>query len=637
VANKRKIKNMTRVEHKRALERAVGLQTEAMRQMQGQVFRPKLDQRGAKNKGDLYSRTVAAGKSLLQDGHDLPGSRSEMIISYYSRKDVQQAMYNYAKGRKICVLRNFRPMFGNSQLRKPEDLLYIMAFYSQEPKLWPSIHGMASRRNDDGRAVFDLVVEVDFKKSRSKSFSLSRPIVNLLQNLGVDFRMKFSGNASPHIIIPAEAFPEEWRKISKCRSLYGKLLEFFRTQIKSPRTLDGSFRNPNHFLRMPYSLNENTGLVSLPMRVEDFDRFSWESARPESVEIVEDWWTPVAEDAPERTAALIEMAFGQRKVFAVESHAVKPERRALAPQMPVTLGTPVKMGMVKTGEGIAARGVALMEEPLMQEALNELSAVTAGNGHDQAERWRHTGAIAQKHGVGKEDMQLMWQWSEKSGALAYYSRPDVQEAIYSYVQGRCVRMEGTDEYFTLDEPQDVFGLAAYMVGGGVVPTFRCTNAQYDLESGEMTACDMVIETSPAVGKSVALLLRGFDMPSFALYSGDSSLRIVIPFKMLKAGTNFEPLLQKLPELARGLTRHLRRMLRSENGVRVSLHEDVMPILYSIADDGGGVNLPMRLEDVSRLSPDVARSDTVGTLENVDSFMPPDAGEKAARFFNELIL
>lgn len=172
MANKRKIKNMTRVEHKRALERAVGLQTEAMRQMQGQVFRPKLDQRGGKGKGDLYSRTVAAGKSLLQDGHDLPGSRSEMIISYYSRKDVQQAMYNYAKGRKICVLRNFRPMFGNSQLRKPEDLLYIMAFYSQEPKLWPSIHGMASRRNDDGRAVFDLVVEVDFKKSRSKSFSL---------------------------------------------------------------------------------------------------------------------------------------------------------------------------------------------------------------------------------------------------------------------------------------------------------------------------------------------------------------------------------------------------------------------------------------------------------------------------------
>lgn len=173
--------------------------------------------------------------------------------------------------------------------------------------------------------------------------------------------------------------------------------------------------------------------------VADFDRFSWETARPETVEIVEDWWTPVSEDAP----------------------------------------------------------------------------------------------------------------------------------------------EGTDEYFTLGEPQDVFGLAAYMVGGGVIPAFRCTNAQYDLDSGEMIACDMVIEASPAVGKSVALLLRSFDMPSFALYSGDSYLRIVIPFKVLKASTDFEPLLQRLPE--------------------------------------------------------VASSDAIGTLENIDSFMPPDAGEKAARFFNELIL
>ena len=637
MAKKRKIKNMTRAEHKRALEKAVGLQDAAMREMRGQVFLPRLKKRAGKDGGDVYARTVAAGKTVLQQGHDLSGSRAGKIISYYSRKDVQQAMYNYAQGRKISVLRNFRPMFGGSQLRKPEDLLSIMAFYSQEPKLWPSMHGMVSRRNGDGRAVFDLVLEVDLKKSRSKSFSLARPIVSLLQDLGVEFRMKFSGNASPHIIIPAEAFPEKWRKISKCRSLYGKLLEFFRTQIKSPRTLDGSFRNPSHFLRMPYSLNENTGLVSLPIRVEEYDRFSWEMARPERAEVMKDWWGSISEDAPERTEALIEMASGQRKVFAVDSRMERKKQEPLMPQMPDTLGFPVKMGMVKAGEEIAAHGAALMEEPSMQEALRELRAVIGDDGQSQAERWRHTGVIARKHDVSKEDMQLMWQWSDWSGALAYYSRPDVQEAIYSYVQGRCVRMEGADEYLALDEPQDVFGLAAYMVGGGVAPAFRCTNARYDSESGEMTACDMIIQTNPAVGKSVALLLRGFDVPSFVLYSGDSDLRIVIPFEMLEAGMNFKSPLEQLPDLADGLGKHLRRMLKGENGVRIYLYEDSMPILYSIADDGEQVNLPVRLEDVPRLLPDMARSDAVGTIESIDSFMPPDAGEKAARFFKDLVL
>ena len=637
MANNRKIKNMTRAQHKRTLERAAGLQTAAMREMKGQIFLPNLKRRGGKDAGDVYERTIEAGKAVLEKRHILPGSRTESLISYYSRKDIQQAMYHYAQGRKICVLRNFRPMFGGSQLRKPEDILPIMAFYSQDAEIHPSIHGTVSRRNADGMTVCDLVLEVDFKKSRARSFNLARPIVRLLQKLDVEFRMKFSGNASPHIIIPAEAFPENWRNVGKCRILYARLLDFFRTRISSPKTLDGSFRNPSHFLRMPYSLNENTGLVSLPMKIEDFDRFSWEMARPETAKIMEDWWTPVSEDASERTKALIEMAFGKRKIHVVASEKRKPKQEALLPLMPETLGSPVQMGMIKTGEGIAARGVMLAADPSIQDALNELWAAPEDSQRNEAERWRHAHAIARKHGVNKEDMRLMWHWSDRTGALAYYSRPDVQEAIYSYVQGRCVRMEGTEDYLTLKEPQDIFNLAAYMVGGGVTPAFRCTNAQYDTESGEMVACDMVIRAEQAVGKSVALLLRGFDMPSFVLYSGDEYLWIVIPFEVLKAGADLESPLRQLPNLASDIAKHLRLMLRGENGVSVSLYEDSAPILYSLADSGQRVNLPVRLEDVPRISPDAARLDAVNTIEEMESFMPPDAGEKAARFFNDVIL
>ena len=373
------------------------------------------------------------------------------------------------------------------------------------------------------------------------------------------------------------------------------------------------------------------------MHVDDFDRFAWESARPETAEVMDDWWIPVSEDAPERTEALIDMAFGQRKVYAVNPDMNREKQEALLPEMPETLGFPVQMGMIKTGEGIAARGVALMEEPSIQDALSELWEIPVDGEREEAERWRSANAIAEKHSVSKEDMRLMWHWSDKTGALAYYSRPEVQEAIYSYVQGRCIRMEGTEEYLTLSEPQDVFGLAAYMVGGGVTPSFRCTNARYGEERGEMIACDMVIKVKQELGKSVALLLRGFDMPSFVLYSGGEYMWIVIPFEVLEAGANLKSPLKQLPDLAIDVTKHLRRMLQGNSGVSVSLYEDSAPILYSLADGGERVNLPVKLEDVARLSPDAARLDAVNTIEEMGSFIPPDAGEKAAKFFNDVIL
>ena len=621
---------MTRAEHRRALEGSVRNQVAAMREVRGQVFLPRLNKYDADNDGDMYDQVVQAGQELLQKRHALPGSRTERIVSYYSREDVQRAMYQYAQGRKISVLRNFRPMFHGSGLRQPGDIFPLMMFYSQEPRLWPSIHGTISR-HDGGRTVCDLVIEVDFKKSRERSFALARPLIRLLQDLGVEFRVKFSGNASPHIIIPAEAFPANRRK--SYQNLYGKLLEFLRKRIKDPKTLDGSFRSPGHFLRMPYSLNENTGMVSLPIRVEDYDRFSWKMAHPDSVEVMEDWWflPDIPEDAPERTEALIQMALGNKTVFAVDRATRDTAEEVLAPQMPDVLGFPVRMGIVKSGEEIAARGEALMRVPSMQNALRGLRAIQMDDAQDPAEQRRHANTVAQKYGAKEQELHLLWRWADNADALAYYSRPDVQEVIYSHVRERCVLMEGMAEYFMLDASSDVPALAAYMVGGGVTPAFRCTNARYDPEDGRMTACDIVIKVELDLSKPVALLLRGFDMPCFVLYSGGEFLQIVIPSEVLGQG------ITQLGSLGEAFDRHLKRTLRTQNGIHVSLYEGLRPVPYSLAEDGKRVNLPLRLEDVSRVSPDAVSAKQIDTIEGIGSFASPDAGEKAARFFNDIIL
>ncbi len=49
--------------------------------------------------------------------------------------------------------------------------------------------------------------------------------------------------------------------------------------------LDLSFQFPQHFLRMPYALHERTGLVSLPLTLNEFDDFTPEQARPEVVTV----------------------------------------------------------------------------------------------------------------------------------------------------------------------------------------------------------------------------------------------------------------------------------------------------------------------------------------------------------------
>jgi hypothetical protein len=241
-------------------------------------------------------------------------------------------------------------------------------------------------------------------------------------------------------------------------------------------------------------------------------------------------------------------------------------------------------------------------------------------------------------------MQLLYQWADMVDALNYYSRADVQESMYKYAQERCVRLEGTEEYLMLNQPSDIPALASYMIGGGVSPAFRCTNARYYSEDDNMTGCNMVIQINrPDVGNLIPIIsLFGIcDVPSFALYNGDAPLHIVIPLEILEIKDDGVRVLRwelpKLPDLAAAFNRWLRKKLEALDGIRVSFYESYMPVPYSIADDGKRVNLPLKMEDVLNISPEMANMSAVGEIEDIKSFMPPNAEQKAAEFFAEVIL
>ena len=597
---KKKIRNMTRAEHKKGLERAVQLQSAAIQEEKGKIFLPRLGKYG----GDLYAQVIEAGQELIRKGTHI--GKEERVMSYYSRRDIQEAMYQYAKGRKISVLRNFSPMFGGSTIRKPDDILPIMVFYSQEGKLWPSIHGTISRYNSDGRFLCDLVLEIDFKKNFIKCFDMTRPIVRILLAAGVEFRVKYSGNASAHVIIPGEAFHERWRRGNKCYELYGKLFNFFKNYIKGPGMLDGSFRRPNHFLRMPYSLNENTGLVSVPIDVEDYDRFSWKHADPETVEVIEDWWN-IPDDAPERTESLIDMVISQRTSIALRSDINTKIKRDMPQDDHDVISSVVRMGMIKTGENAIDRAAKFSDSE--KAALDELLAVTAND--ESADQRQLIRIIAQKHGINRDDLQVLWRWSDRLDISTYYSRGDVQEAIYDYAKGRYVCLKGIDGCFTLENPSDIYALAGYAISEGINPVFRCSSAKYDPDDGRMISCDAIIQVD-----QMELEISDFDMPCFLLYS-DPKLYIVVPFEAMATDTDAEPLPSRLLALEKCLSKHVRNTLKRS---KLSLDGDFIPIPYSILDDGKSVSLPIRLDDIYDFLPSMARINEIGTVKSAESLI-----------------
>ena len=77
---------------------------------------------------------------------------------------------------------------------------------NERPNVYPSFHGMTSKGND---AIGDFVMEADCRGWR-RSFVDVRGAIEILSEFHVPYIMKFSGHRSLHVMIPREAFPDEF-------------------------------------------------------------------------------------------------------------------------------------------------------------------------------------------------------------------------------------------------------------------------------------------------------------------------------------------------------------------------------------------------------------------------------------------
>ena len=583
---------------------------------------------------DMFLRRVEEKKELVREVSRVRRQYSprdlRRIVAYYNREDVQQAMFRYAQGRKVTILRTFKPLF--PPLKQPKDVLHLGMFcLLQQTKFWPSLHGTISREQEDRRLVCDFVIELDYKADWAGCFEMSRPIVKFFEELGLFFLIKFSGHCSPHIIIPAEAFPQRYMSPHMFRGLHKALMNLIRRKVTRPNYIDMSFHNFNHFLRMAYSLNEQYGMVSVPIPIEQYDSFSPRLAQPDNVAVNLDWWQ-VPDDATERTEALLKLigapqpvvtapkprfaSFVEHQFIEVERLLTEEPKDQQKKHFPI-LGSVEYRNLIDVGQKYIERRKSLLQNSQMLSALRML------------QRLRQKGfipnpkEIAHRCGIPEADLNFMLRWEKCGRVLRHYARADVQQAMYSYAQNRKVCVGNIQRLLYLKEPADIFPLAAHICLNSHepldYPAFYCTNAQFNPLSDEITACDISINiiveseeiNSIKAAMPIISMLDSFGVAFLLKFDGYNAPEIIIPYSAIPIKNGNPKKLRS--EESKTKARHqnmigafaerLKPMMRRSSATcslpQSPYHCSLLP--YSVHEETGMASIPMNFKNIGNFS------------------------------------
>ncbi len=256
-----------------------------------------------------------------------------ILLNHYKREDIQREIIENAKNREIAI------KFGDKGFGKrpdilayPKDILELAkkgatSFHASE-ELWKNplqLSPMMKRKDlENLRIGWDLVLDIDCKVLDYSKIT-THLLVRAIRSYGINsVSCKFSGGTGFHIGIPFESFPKTIHKKetrlwfpdgARAIAFYLKerikerlsselLKNYSITEIKKQTgkkfeeiVQDGKFDpfsfvgidtiliSSRHLYRMPYSFNEKTGLVSVPINPNRALSFVKEIAIPKNVKV----------------------------------------------------------------------------------------------------------------------------------------------------------------------------------------------------------------------------------------------------------------------------------------------------------------------------------------------------------------
>jgi hypothetical protein len=252
------------------------------------------------------------------------------ILEYYSRGDIQKELLRVAKDREVAV------KFGDAGFGKRPDILqYEQDIFELAKQGATSFHvslerfrdplklepGMSKKQLDELRIGFDFFIDIDCKFLEYSKIA-AMLLVDALKSYNVkNIFTKFSGGTGIHILIPFESFPDRVNDV-ETRLLFPdsirvianylkdlikdrlaeKILEIstldeISQRVNKQLNKDGKFDpfsvleidtqliSSRHMFRLPYSINEKTNLVSVPIDPYKIKEFNLSQARIENVKV----------------------------------------------------------------------------------------------------------------------------------------------------------------------------------------------------------------------------------------------------------------------------------------------------------------------------------------------------------------
>lgn len=251
------------------------------------------------------------------------------IRQYYEQDELVEKILEIAEYREVA------PTYPNGYGKRPDAINFPGDFMQFVEDGAVAFHFSVERwRNplmidqvsdlDNLRESWDLVIDIDCDDSFELSKKTARLVVEELRQHGIEnISVKFSGNRGFHIGVRGEAFPQEIGD-EHYSDLYPHLargiVDYIRNNLRDQmirevesaglteemQTDEG--KDPyqvadiendwgqRHLFRMPYSLHDGSGLVSLPIEPDEISQFEKKDAELEKIDFETDFLKDFEED-----------------------------------------------------------------------------------------------------------------------------------------------------------------------------------------------------------------------------------------------------------------------------------------------------------------------------------------------------
>ncbi|MCD6381476.1 MAG: hypothetical protein J7L43_00665 [Candidatus Aenigmarchaeota archaeon] len=282
------------------------------------------------------------------------------ILKYYSREDILKEMLKLSKNREFVG-----SVSGKGYMKRPSIVQYptdiIQAVKNGATSFHISVERWSNpmqlstenKNYDELRIGWDLLMDIDSRLGMPVAQKCAKFVIDFLKKYKItSFGIKFSGSRGFHILVPFEAFPKEinyqptakqYPRIPRTlvefikENVQEKLLKWLVGKFTAKRLVEISKKEnlnafdfveiesgwgERHLFRAPYSLNEKTWLVSIP--IKDPEEFDPKKAKIESVKVQYEFFKPKEKEA---TDLLIDALDWAAKKEEIEKERPKRKKR----------------------------------------------------------------------------------------------------------------------------------------------------------------------------------------------------------------------------------------------------------------------------------------------------------------------